>query len=1212
MARNLITNLGLKEGEHIRIGLFKRFIRKSAGLFNSRSGIIRVKSPNDIRVLAHELGHYIDQFVFDIRGITGSKAGLGAKYTKIVDANNIKDKVKKQEELRKLRVQFGTEVVDGVLQRRAFQHELQTFLKAIGYPSKKRTEALAEFVYNYIVDPSAAMQHAPKFYTWFEKLIGTSDVVKNALEVARKDWNAYDAQDPRVKVVSKFAEPEPKEGFFDGIIQFDKDKVLYSWVNHLQYWENLSKDWKKIMGSNAISSKDPYYSAKSMMGIDGRAQQYLLYHPYYHKGNDVLIKKDIEGLISILKPILGTSKDKAFRGYLLAKDSLESHEKGFPQEAAMPLEEAKASIALWEKEYGVQELWDFQKKIQAYNESLLDFYVESGKMSKESADLIKQKHEFYVPLKRVFEDYEIGGGGKPISRQNLATSEKAVWARHGSQRQIKDIYESMIENTYHIIASGERNIQLNNLKNALFDIQKYNRDRKKDVSIIEEIPPNDIKAYRDMETGEIRFSLVKERPKTGKILSVWEDGKVHYYDVAPEYYDPLFQQEPKVQEIIRKLSLPSRWLQAGAVVYDPTFPIRNFMRDQQSAWFYSKYKYVPTDFLKGLYSAIKKDDYFQKWLASGGDQSFLISADQMMEKDYAAKKVGKTMQRKWETWKRNPLVFLQDFSRASEIGTRLGAFKNAYKKTRDVHKAAIESRDISADYGIHGARIRAGLSLYPFLNARLQHTRSTIESAGRDPAGFFMKGMAITAPALMNWLLNNQDQESSELYQSLPTWRRLSMFNIRIPGTDHFFPIPKGFFGTLFGSSVESLMDAVVKDDPRVVDDLAKQLFKEFSPVGNLTEVIPFIARPQIEMWANKRGFTGRPIISESMRMLKSPQQFYNSTPEIYKKIGEALNWSPLKIDHYVRSYTGGAGMGAVSILDETLQAAGLVDKKPEDTFTSLSRLPVLKAILTERPIGLQGGYVMDFYDTLDKIEKVTSTFNNYVKTEDYDKLDKFMSDPENERMYSFAEGNSTAINSFRAALTFVRDAGYAVMKDDLLSAREKQEEVKKLNDIVQESAIRFKAAYEKNEFFDYGKAMDEIVKQMKAGKKDYLGELKQQQNTYNPYWIQLKEDDREIYDRLKDYGGFKELQQTRTISAGMGKTSLGLEETRLFNEDLVREYGKNVKAFIGTDPERYKTLSAATQPGETITQLEYLYKMSWDAAMTSVTNKYKMNRIND
>src|SRR5690606_33685241 len=131
---------------------------------------------------------------------------------------------------------------------------------------------------------------------------------------------------------------------------------------------------------------------------------------------------------------------------------------------------------------------------------------------------------------------------------------------------------------------------------------------------------------------------------------------------------------------------------------------------------------------------------------------------------------------------------------------------------------------------------------------------------------FMLKGMAITVPAALNWLVNNQDEESRRLYQSLPAWRRVGLFNIRIPGTDHFLPLPKGFYGVLFASSIESMLDKAIEDDPRVIRELPQQLFGEISPLNNIMETVPFIGRPVIEGITNMKGYTGKPIVSESMK----------------------------------------------------------------------------------------------------------------------------------------------------------------------------------------------------------------------------------------------------------------------------------------------------------------------------------------------------------
>jgi hypothetical protein len=1265
LGRNLIQNLGLVEGADVRTGFISRFSRKARGLFNPASGVIRVNTIRDLRALTHEIGHKLDFEVFDIRGIVSAgkrdpSLGSGVDFNgetyanvkqvekamkdhtiSISDGNFLLDKVRKFESkklkekyseiveaskikganLKKLREKYGSDVVDGVLQRIQLKKEFSQLLKDVGYPSKDRKEGIAEFVYNYVIDPKQLINSTPNALAWFEKLLDNAPAIKDALHTFRKQFAEYDAQDVRVKGMAEVQlPPETKTPWLDGIVQL-KDKTLYSLVNQLQYLEQRVKEWEKIPRENSESYKNPWISAKELIGIDGKAQQFLLYSPFSKKGNEIILRKDVKPLIPVIRHLVGTPDYLAHQTYLVALDAIESHNRQLPRQAYFDKETAVALKAAFEKQYGAAKLMEFQADIQKYNESLLDFAVDAGRISKETADYWKKQHQNYVPLKRIAEVYEKLGGKKAVTRDMLPESEKVIFSRKGSTKQIKDIFESMIENTYKIIGSSERNLHNANVRDMFLDFHKENQRIGKGGAVIEEISARDVIAYQHPVTGEISYSLSKERPSKfkspkGRILTVFEQGKPRFYDIAPEYYDNIFQTSVQAGDIMAKIiriaSAPSRWLQAGAVVYDPTFPIRNVIRDQISSWFYSKHHYMPTDFVKGLMSALKKDDYYQKWMASGGDQSFLVSADQMISKEYAAQKVGPLAQRKFKSYAKNPLLALQDFSKLSEIGTRLGAFKNAYKKTKNVHLAAIESRDISADYGIKGAVSQHFVMFYPFLNARTQHLRMTL-GAMKNPS-FLLKGMAITIPAILNWLNNNRDEESKQLYQSLSTFRRLAIFNIRIPGTDHFFPMPKGFFGTMFGTSVESVLDAMVKDDPRVLNDLPNQLFKDISPIGNVMEAVPFIMRPQVEVWANKKGYTGKPIVSESMKLLKPSEQFYNGTPEIIKKMGEALNWSPLKIQHYFNSYTGGAGAGAVNILDEVLQGMGLLDQKPEDTFTTLSRMPVFKALLTEKPVGLQSGYVSDFYDTLDKITKVNVTFNKLVQTNDFDKLDKFMQDPENEQMYSFYEGNSTAINSFRNSLIWIREQGYATMKDPLLSKQQKQDDVARMNDIVQETLLKFKDAYDNKKPFEYGRTMDEIIKGMKDAKKDSRYDLVQQSNLYNPYWMQLRKENSEVFDMLKEFGGLKEIKQNRSITIQGKKVDLEQEDVRRFNELVVKAYGTKVKSILGTNKGRWETYKKTIDMEDPEkTMLDIKLQKAWDDAYNNVKSRFRpQNKINE
>ncbi|MDD4877142.1 MAG: hypothetical protein PHQ86_08470, partial [Dehalococcoidales bacterium] len=402
------------------------------------------------------------------------------------------------------------------------------------------------------------------------------------------------------------------------------------------------------------------------------------------------------------------------------------------------------------------------------------------------------------------------------------------------------------------------------------------------------------------------------------------------------------------------------------------------------------------------------------------------------------------------------------------------------------------------------------------------------------------------------------------------------------------------------------------KEDPRAAQSLARELFKDFSPISNVSELIPFIVRPKVEMVMNKKAYTGKPIIPETLAMLKPEEQYFESTPEILKSIGNAVGASPLKMEHYIKSYFGGAGIGAVRIGDEILQGLGLVESKPDDLFTTLSRMPFTKAFVTETPIGPYSSYVSDFYSKLDEMEKLNRSFNNHVIKEDFERLEKLMAEPENEDLFSFYEGNKTAINTFRTTMSGIRNTKIANLKNDMMTNVEARKENDRLDMVIHETAIRFRDSWEEfknggDGYFDFSKEMDDVIKNLKVDKAEVNESLKQQKLLYNPYWLMLREKDEKVWGLLKEFGGFKEIKQTRTISRGPEKIELSLQQARIFNEKLTEEYGRAVKSLVGTDPRSYKSKSENMQPGTDKTQLEHLYGVAWDQAMDRVVGTFKI-----
>jgi len=222
------------------------------------------------------------------------------------------------------------------------------------------------------------------------------------------------------------------------------------------------------------------------------------------------------------------------------------------------------------------------------------------------------------------------------------------------------------------------------------------------------------------------------------------------------------------------------------------------------------------------------------------------------------------------------------------------------------------------------------------------------------------------------------------------------------------------------------------------------------------------------------------------------------------------------------------------------------------------------------------------------------------------------MAEPESEDLFSFYEGNKTAINKFRQTMSGIRDLKIANLKNDMMTNVEARKENDRLDQIIHETAIRFRDSWEEfkdggDGYFDFSKEMDDVIKNLKVDKTEVNESLKQQKLLYNPYWLMLREKDEKVWGLLKEFGGFKEVQQTRTISRGAEKIELSLQQARMFNEKLTEEYGRAVKSLVGTDPRSYKSKSENMQPGTDKTQLEHLYGVAWQQAMDRVVGTFKI-----
>ena len=1100
IANNLVRSMEMRVGWQVREGrkIMRRFT-KAPGVYFLHSGIVRLGNINDVFILAHELGHKIDYEVFDFQSHVRF-ANMTNEMAQVLMANGLRDAVKRKKMLDKLRATHGNDFVDSVLHRQELRNEIRDIsgyaLKSVA--QDKWQEPIAEFIRFYVTAPAYAKAKAPKFYALFESIISANPAIENALLSARKQYDEFQKMDSRQQQEMLIERPKER-GWLSGIVRnMTTGKLSYNLFDKYKPIELLAQ-LAKQKDPGMASEDNPYLQVLSLLGVDGRAEKFL------ENGFDA----DQEGILKIYNELLSKDILRQFEIYMIQKRNLELHDRGLSNAATMPKDKALEIIANTEAQLGKEYLEGLAQKMYDYNTNLLNWYYHNsgGKLSAKSLEDILKYNQFYIPFKRFFDEETESTGEVNIRKILNDTSPNPIQSIKGSSRSLISPLEQVIKNTYDLTVAAQRNVVLKTLVNAL---------DKVDPSLVQEIPAKVVRRVRvynrwkkittvDGEVVEneeqsdmvLAFTPEYKKPENAEVVTVYEDGKAHYYQIPKEFYDQYFVMNEQVSKLIQLVSLPTRWLQAGAVVFDPSFSVFNIPRDQISALVNSRYGYKPFyDMFKGFFSVIKKDDAYRKFMESGADQSFLTSMDQMMSKSYLERRQGKgvtelstSLKGYWKKYRGNWLLALQDLNRLSELGTRVGAFRNAYKKTGDVYAAMEEARQITGDYGVRGQHMANASRLYAFLNPRLQHLKLTAEvlAGKRGSRGEKLLRLVtwLAIPTLINHVMILWDDDWRELYFELPEWRRVGFWNIPIPGTDTFFPVPKGFYGQFFGTSIEYMLNFMYVEDKSSIPALAEQIFSELSPFASVVDFFPTIGRPVVEQLSNKKSFTGKPIVPKRLEFLDAKEQYTDYTPRIYVWAGE-LGLSPLRVEALFNGYFGGTAKNVANMTDEMLESFGLVPDNDNSRFrvlgVDLTQMPILRRILTEKSYGTRSQSVESFYSTLDRMEEVNKTVNDFVKSNDVTGAKEYLAKDDNEKLYKYYLNNSPEISKFKVILRTVGEVK-SEMKSD-------PDAIDQINLNVTKLGQDFNSAMQQGKDFNVGKAFDEILKQKKWNDKEKTKEL--------------------------------------------------------------------------------------------------------------------------
>lgn len=627
---------------------------------------------------------------------------------------------------------------------------------------------------------------------------------------------------------------------------------------------------------------------------------------------------------------------KEIEGYQAKIDKAEKTIMEVPRtEDGLSLTEDRCNKVMMKymKEYG-----EAQQDLVHFSKVTTSILYDAGVISKKRYKELQERWPNYIPMFRVFEDNEEVDFGDSLKHM------------HGSTRRIINPLDSIIRNTYDFVKKAEKNKARQLLANLtrISDVGEY-------IEEVDNAKPNDKTTITFYENGERKYlqtdpDIVKAVNNMGREESNW---------------------------VLRLLHGPAKIARACFTTINPSFALRNLIRDSTDATIYSKYGFKPWDFVRGFLHAVHRDELFYEWLSSGAAQASAISLD----RDYTQA----TLNQMSKTWKERllskeflPAILegMQMVGEYSEYGTRIAAYERAKKKLAgengphpaayDLASAALESRDLM-DFARGGRGSRYLNNVVVFANASIQGFDKFFRTFDfRKPyrkesmkalARLFLCGML---PALLLAGIHSGD----DWWEELPDWQKETNWILGKVGNT-IIRIPKGqdiglrFFSNL----IEKAMD---RSKHKAGD--------YFKPVwDSLPDMIPTALLPIIEATANHSYFTGAPVVPKYQEKLPAYLQFGNETSSFAKFVGKVIGVSPRKVEHVLFGYTGNMGKGLLGVYDTIVGNQSL--------NTNLNEAPVISGF-TAIPYK-QSKTVNDFYDKFDEQQRLNEEFKLTKKKPD-------------------------------------------------------------------------------------------------------------------------------------------------------------------------------------------------------------------------------------
>ena len=655
---------------------------------------------------------------------------------------------------------------------------------------------------------------------------------------------------------------------------------------------------------------------------------------------------------------------------------------------------------------------DIFQDYQVWNSYFVDFLVDTGVLTREKADIWKETAD-YIPFYRQLDRTDQGIAGETdmfaetVGGKRVPITAASPPPPLSGKGTIWGIVTTDANNVSTILPTTFRSHEKKVAEGYAKKFEKETGVKTKVESMgmpiggfLDTLTENALSAVQTgmMNVGVQRAmrnlvlidpeTTVRAKPGTPNTVTFRVKGKsVTLYVGDKELYASLqsYLVNQQIPPWVNLLGMPARFLRE-MITRSPDFMAANMLRDSLSAWVTSgRNTGALAGTIGGFVQALRGSTSADALAAAGLMTGFDFGGDpSKMTKFIETELVKYKYPSAAVRFMRNPLKGIWDAtgtaSRASDAATRIAVYERVLKETGDEVQAIFEAQEV-INFSARGssALIQQLAIMVPFLNARIQGLdvlyRSSMGRKGfasRPESDivkrrFYMRALLVGMSSAAYWALVhddeeyiNQNPEIKDNYWIIPSsW---------IPGYDGpplKIPIPFEV-GFLFKTIPERVMALYFgKDVPRDITRSMRQGFIntfEFLP-------IPQAVLPLGEAITNYSVWTGRKIEGQYIADGLPGYRANSRTSALAMKMGEAVNYSPIMIDHMIRGYSGTLGTVLLDTVDSVIRdTASDLGERPAK---QLSQYPFVKRFFA-RPDAR--GLITQFYDLKEAVDQAVNS----------------------------------------------------------------------------------------------------------------------------------------------------------------------------------------------------------------------------------------------